>query len=198
MALDEMTLEEIVKDRQQIHTRDICLSTYPHTGSQVLVHGRLKDKRYIPVFDIIGKLKKPGTIHNMSVTLLINPNPLTIIKAEAQMFTVPMPECRSTLDRVEMLNGVEIKSGFSSQIQKIMGSNRGCTHLCGLVKAMGQEIVHGWLTQKRSEKSPIPGSLDDIKEKQFLIDSCRLWKKDGPKMQELIQAMEENKQKAMF
>lgn len=191
-----MMLEEIINNRQQIHTRDICLSTYPHKGSQILVHGRLKDKRYIPVFDITGKLKNPGTIHNMSVTLLINPNPLTIIKAEAQMVKVPMPECRATLDRFDLLNGVEIKSGFSRQIQKIMGGNRGCTHLCSLVKAMSQEIVQGWLTWKRSEETPTPATLDDVKEKQFLIDSCRLWKKDGPKMQELIQAMEVNQQNA--
>ena len=71
-----------------------------------------------------------------------------------------------------------------------MGGNRGCTHLCGLVVAMGQEIVHGWLTQKRSKKTPIPASLDDVKEKNYLIDSCRIWKKDGPKMKEMLQAIE--------
>ncbi|OQY51439.1 MAG: hypothetical protein B6230_04905 [Desulfobacteraceae bacterium 4572_89] len=188
-------LENMIMIRQQIHTRDICLSTYPHTDSQVLVHGKLKDKRYIPIFDITGKLKNPGTIHNMSVTFLINSNPLTIIKAEAHMVTVPMPECRETLDRVALLEGVKIESGFSSQIQKIMGGNRGCTHLCGLVKAMGQEIVHGWLTQKRSEETPIPASLDEVKEKQFLIDSCRMWKKGGPKMQELAMAMGKGNEK---
>jgi len=190
--LEDTPLENMIRNRQQIHTRNISLSTYPHTGSQVLVHGKLKDKRYIPVFDLTGKLKNPGTIHNMSVTFLIDPNPLTIIKAEAQMVTVPMPECRATMDLVDLLNGVKIESGFSSQIQQIMGGNRGCTHLCGLVKAMGQEIVQGWLTQKRSEETPIPVSLDDIKEKQFLLDSCRLWKKDGPKMQELTKAMKKN------
>jgi hypothetical protein len=58
------------------------------------------------------------------------------------------------------------------------------------VIAMGQEIVHGWLTQKRSQKSSLPVSLDRVEVKNFLIDSCRMWKKGGPKMQAIQQAME--------
>ena len=185
-------LKDMIKKHSKIHTRDISLATYPHTDSQVLVHGELKDQRYVPIFDVTGKVKAPGIIHHMSVTLLIDPDPLTIIQAEAQMLTVPLAECRVTLDRVALLSGVEIKSGFSSQIRQIMGGNRGCTHLCGLIVAMGQEIVHGWLTQKRSKKLPIPASLDEVKEKNYLIDSCRIWKKDGPKMKEMLQAIEKN------
>jgi len=183
-------LGEIIKQQSKIHTRDISLTTYPHTDSRVLIHGELKDKRYIPVFDLTGSVKAPGIIHHMSVSLLIDPSPLTIIQAEAQMLTIPLEECRATLDRVDLLCGVKIESGFSSHVRQIMGGNRGCTHLCGLVVAMGQEIVHGWLTQKRSKKSPVPASLDKVKEKNFLIDSCRIWKKDGPKMKELLLAIE--------
>ena len=125
----------------------------------------------------------------MAVTLLIDPSPLTIVQAEAEMIVVPMEECRATLDRIDPLIGIVIKSGFSSQIRKIMGGNRGCTHLCTLVVAMGQEIVHGWLTQKRSKKAPLPVSLDAVEEKGYLIDSCRIWKKGGPKMQEMLQTI---------
>ena len=181
-------LEDTIKRLTKIHTRDIGLATFPHTGSQVLVQGELNDERHIPVFDITGQVKAPGPVHHMSVILLIDPDPLTIIQAEARMMCVPMAECRSTLDRVPLLQGIEIKSGFSKQILKVMGGNRGCTHLCTLVTAMGQEIVHGWLTQKRSEKSSVPASLEDVKEKKFLIDSCRIWKKEGPKMKELMQS----------
>jgi hypothetical protein len=186
-------LNKMIEEQSKIHTRDISLATYPCTRDRVLVQGSLKDQRYIPVFDITGKTKAPGTIHHMTVTLLIAPDPLTIVQAEAEMHTVPMPECPATLDLVAQLEGVEIKSGFSNQIRKIMGGNRGCTHLCTLVIAMGQEIVHGWLTQKRLKKAPLPVSLDALEEKGFLIDSCRMWKKDGPKIQEIQTVMEKEK-----
>lgn len=185
-------LKEMIKERSQIHTRNILLATYPHKGSGVLVQGILKDERLIPVFDVTGKARAPGTVHHMVVTLLIDPDPLTIVQAEAEMITIPMEECPATLDRVELLVGVEIKAGFSSRIRQIMGGNRGCTHLCTLVVAMGQEIFHGWLTQKRSEKAPLPVSLENLEEKAYLIDSCRIWKKDGPKVKEMRLAIEKN------
>jgi hypothetical protein len=56
---------------------------------------------------------------------------------------------------------------------------------------MAQEIVHGWLTEKRRNPAPLPDNLEDIKEKGFLVDSCRMWKKDGPKIQALVQAFQQ-------
>lgn len=193
---DVYMLYETIEPLKKIHTRNLSLATFPFTGTQVLVRGELKDERHIPMFDITGQVKAPGPVHHMSVILLIDPDPLTIIQAEARMETVPMAECHATLDRIPLLQGVKIKSGFSKQILKIMGGNRGCTHLCTLVTAMGQEIVHGWLTWKRSEKSPVPASLEEVKEKNFLIDSCRIWKKEGPKMKELMRAFGKGGQQA--
>ena len=182
-------LNKIIENKSKIHTRDIQLATYPHTDSRVIVHGILKDRRYIPVFDVAGSVIEPGVIHHMDVKLLIKPDPLTIEHAQANMIHVPIPECSTTLDTVEKLKGLEIKSGFSKKIRDIMGGKKGCTHLCQLVIVMGQEIVHGWLTQKRKDKSSLPKDLDNFSEKNFLIDSCRLWTREGPKMKALEQAI---------
>jgi len=54
---------------------------------------------------------------------------------------------------------------------------------------MGQEIVHERLTQKRKEYVPPPKNFENFDEKQFLIDSCRMWAKNGPKMKNLENAM---------
>ncbi len=182
-------LKELIENQNPIHTRNISLSTFPHGKDRVIVHGELKDKRHISIIDVIGRAKNPGTIHHMSATLLIAPDPLRIIQAEAEMITVPMDQCPQTLDCMEQIAGLEIKPGFSRQVSKIMGGPLGCAHLTTLIKAMGQEIVHGWLTRKRSEKQHQTIPLEDLKEKSYLIDSCRLWKKDGPKYQELRLAL---------
>ncbi len=182
-------LDNILENKVRIHTRDIQLATYPHTGSRVIVHGVLKDERYIRIFDVTGAVIEPGIIHHMDVKLLIKPDPLMIEDAEAKMIQVPMTECTTTLDTIEKLKGLEIKSGFSKNIRDIMGGKKGCTHLCQLVIAMGQEIVHGWLTQKRKDNSSMPKDLDNFSEKNFLIDSCRLWTRQGPKMKSLEQAI---------
>ncbi len=187
-------LDKILKNKTKIHTRDIKLATYPHSGSRILVHGVLKDQRHIEVFDVTGTVKMPGIIHHMDVKFLIKPAPLTIEDAEASMIHAPMAECNRTLDTIEKLKGLEIKTGFSKNIRSIMGGKKGCTHLCQLVIVMGQEIVHGWLTHKRRKKSSLPESLDNFNEKKFLIDSCRLWTRNGPKMKNLEQAIKNGTQ----
>ena len=183
------TLNEIIAQKTKIHTRDIKLATYPHSSRSVIIHGILKDERYVPVFDVTGEVKHPGVIHHLDVKLLVRADPLAIEAAEAEMLTVPMPECRTTLDAVPQLTGLEIKPGFTAGIRNLMGGNKGCTHLCHLVTVMGQEIVHGWLTQKRRNAAPLPKDIESLSESSFLIDSCRMWKKDGPKMERLIDAI---------
>jgi len=182
-------LTQIIKNKTQIHTRDIQLATYDHTDSRIIVHGVLKDQRYIKVFDVTGAVLSPGIIHHMDVKLLVKPDPLFIEDAQAQMIKVPMTACTSTLDTMEKLKGLEIKSGFSKRIRAIMGGEKGCTHLCQLILAMGQEIVQGWLTHKRKDNSPVPKNLDTFSDKRFLIDSCRMWTEQGPKMKNLEKAI---------
>lgn len=183
-------LSELIKDRSRIHTRDIRMTTFPHENSEVIVAGDLIDTRYIKIFDITGKVLEPGTIHHIRLFCRIAPDPLRILEAQAEMPVIPMEECHTTLDRVPLLAGLEIRPGFTRRVSEIMGGNKGCTHLATLTKAMAQEMVHGWLTEKRRDPSPLPNSLEDIKEKDFLVDSCRMWKKDGPKIQALEQAIQ--------
>ena len=182
-------LNKIIETKSKIHTRDIQLATYPHTDSRVIVHGVLKDRRYTKVFDITGEVNEPGILHHLDVTLLIKPDPLMIEDAQAQMIHVPLPECTTTLDTVEKLKGLEIKAGFSKKIRDIMGGKKGCSHLCNLIIAMGQEIVQGWLAHDRRKKPPVPKDLDSLREKNFLIDSCRMWTLQGPKVKSLEKAI---------
>ncbi|MCK5685000.1 DUF2889 domain-containing protein [bacterium] len=182
-------LNTIVNNKPKIHTRNISLATYPHTDSRVLIHGVLIDERHIKIFDITGNLLEPGIVHHLDVKLLIKFDPLTIKKAQGTMIKVPMKECPDTLDTFEKLKGLTIKSGFSKNIHNIMGGKKGCTHICNLIVAMGQEIVQGWLTHKRQNKSPLPQSLETFSESNYIIDSCRMWTNHGPKIKKLEQAI---------
>jgi tRNA U54 and U55 pseudouridine synthase Pus10 len=186
-------LDEIIKTKSKIHSRDISLATWPHENSRIIVHGVLKDMRYINVFDVTGKILKPGVIHHMDVKMMIKSSPLSIEKIQARMIHVPMKECHTTIDTVSKLTGLEIKSGFSTKVRSIMGGKKGCTHLCHLIIVMGQEIVHGWLTSKRSQPLPVPESIDDISEKNFLVDSCRMWTENGPKMKSLEHSIKKHR-----
>lgn len=184
-------LEEFIKNRPLIHTRNISLSAVPHTESQIIVHGELKDERHVHIIDILGRDKPPGIVHHMTATLLIAPDPLRIEQAEAKMITVPVDQCPETLDRIELIQGLEVKPGFSQKVRNLVGGANGCAHLCTLVKAMGTEIIHGGLTWKRHQdrdKDRIPQIPKESP--VYLVDSCRLWKKGGPRYNTLMQAID--------
>jgi hypothetical protein len=180
---------EIRPRHPRIHTREIRLHTFPHENNQILVHGELLDTRHIPVFDITGEVRPPGPIHHLHLYCLVAGDPLRIVAASGEMPCIPLPDCATTLDRVPLLEGLFIKSGFTRQAGGIMGGSQGCTHLSTLIKAMAQEFVHGWLTWKRREKTAVPRSLNEVPERHFLIDSCRLWARGGPKLTELESAI---------
>jgi len=91
-------LKDIIKHKSPVHTRDISLSTIPYKDESVIVHGELKDLRHVPIVDILGRPKAPGTIHHITVDLLIEPDPLRIIQAEAEMITTPVEQCPAGMD----------------------------------------------------------------------------------------------------
>ncbi|MCK5311530.1 MAG: DUF2889 domain-containing protein [Desulfobacteraceae bacterium] len=189
-----MELKELIKNKKKIHTRNIELATYSVNDSELIVTGKLIDERFQTVFDITEKELSPGLIHNMEIFLLIHDNPLKIVKAEAFMPHVPMSQCHETLEVLKKVEGLEIKGGFSKKIKEYMGSTKGCTHLTHLLTVMGQEIVHGWLTEKRKHKTPVPESIEQIKEKNFILNSCKLWTEDGPKVQAIREAIEKKRE----
>ena len=182
-------LKDLITETEPIHTRQISLSSQVHSKAGLIVHGILKDRRRVPIVDILGRPKAPGIIHHMTVTLALAKDPLRIVQAEAEMLTVPTKDCPPTLDRIQNLVGLEIRPGFSRKVKTAIGGPEGCIHLCSLVTAMGTEMVHGWLTDKRSKTPQGFVDIDGLKENMFLIDSCRVWKKDGPRLREVRKQM---------
>ncbi len=183
-------LADLITDRPRIHTRDIRMTTFPHENSRVIVAGELIDTRYIKIFDITGKILEPGTIHHIRIFCRIAPDPLRILEAEADMPCIPLEACRTTLDRVPCCKALKSSPDHPQGVTD-HGGTRGCTHLATLTKAMAQEMVHGWLTEKRRDPAPLPDNIEDIREKDFLVDSCRMWKKDGPKIRALAKAIQQ-------
>jgi hypothetical protein len=59
---------------------------------------------------------------------------------------------------------------------------------------MGSAAVHGYWAQHSREKRPLPSSLDAVPGLAVVIDSCRLWKKDGPlisRLREMVEGVSE-------
>ncbi len=185
-----MKLAEAIKKKNRVHQRVLDMSTYALDDERVVVEGTLRDERFRPIYELSGQRSEKGVIHHMIIRLLIGGTPLRILDAEAEMPHIPVPLCLTTRESVRKVVGLKIKSGFGARVHKLIGGVQGCAHLTHLLVVMVQEALHGYWTHKMRKPEPPPASLEDVEGLSYLLNSCSLWREDGPIMQEIREFIE--------
>ncbi len=175
---------------QPFHSRSIDMKSYALDDDTILVEGWLREDRFHNIYDITGDEIEKGPVHHMTLRLKLGGAPLTILDAEAEMVHVPLEFCRSTLETIQKIIGLKISAGFTKKVRDLMGGEQGCAHLTHLLTVMSQAAFQGNAAHKRKSRRPVPGSIDDVEGLESLIGSCRAWKQDGPKMNNLKAAIE--------
>ncbi len=185
-------MEQALDLGKSIHTRQISLATYPAKNNGIIVEGVLKDDRTVGIYIITGEKKPPGTIHHMVIRMLIGQPGLTIQDVEVEMLTFPREECIATMKSIELLKGLQIKSGFTATVKGLIGGNKGCAHLTALVTSMAHEVIQGFYTfiAQSSEGSSSKKNKKGVS--SFLEDTCYVWRKDGPVLKKLIDKYEKD------
>ncbi len=172
-----------------VHSRLVEVRTYPAGDGKLVVEGRLRDERFVPGYHWNREAFTPGVIHNLVVRFLVGEVPPVILDAEAEMLDVPNEGCPDTLDSIETMKGLSIASGYGEEVRKRMGGVKGCAHLTQLVMIMGTAALHGaWIAGSR-EPRPVPATPEAFAGLSRLVNSCRLWRKDGPILAELREEM---------
>lgn len=168
-----------------IHRRLLDLRSYPAGEGDIVVEGSLKDERFQAIYDLSGGKRDKGVIHDLVIRLLVGGAPLRILDAEAEMPHVPREQCRETRESVKKIIGLEIRSGFGERVHKLVGGVKGCAHLTHLLTVLAQEALHGYWTHKMKKPAPPPRSFQDIEGLDSLINTCRLWRENGPLVKEI-------------
>ena len=163
-----------------VHERRLELSTYPVEGDQLIVEGQLRDDRLVPGFHWDGRPRPSGIVHWICVRMLVGGWPLSILDAEAEMPSVPHELCPSTSETVKKIIGLSIVSGYSEEVRRRLGGIKGCTHMTHLIVTMGPAAIHGYWTQRSRERHPVPRLLEEFPGLDTVINSCQLWRKNGP------------------
>lgn len=176
-----------------VHERRIEMSTRPLGDGRIIVEGRLRDERHATGYHWDGRERIPGTVHWIIARLLIGNWPPTILDAEAEMNRVPHELCDTTLDSIRKIVGIKIVSGYSDEIRRILGGIEGCTHLTHLLVTMGPAALHGLWTHLSEQPRPLPDKLEDVPGLSYLVNSCMLWREDGPLIEEIKRVLEEKK-----
>lgn len=166
---------------EPIHQRNIKIETFRTRNQHIVVQGTLIDNRLIRTYHLSGEERPASTIHHMVIRLLVDEK-LTIQAVESEMPTYPHPECPETRPDLEKLVGMPIARGFTMKLKAMFEKGTGCSHLTELIRAMAPAAVQGFFTA-RSRKQRDNVSIENMK--NLLVDTCWVWRKDGPAMRRL-------------
>jgi hypothetical protein len=174
---------EIDKNKhEKIHTRQITVTTYDTNENAIIVEGVLKDDRLKEVFRPAGETIPPGIVHHMIIRMKVARPQLTIEDIDVDMPVVPHDECPETRNSLEPVIGMRITAGFTNSVKDLVGGPRGCAHLVALLVSMASAAVQGaWTALSRSPQQP-SGYM--TKAMNAIVDTCRVWRRDGPKLAE--------------
>ncbi len=162
-----------------VQNRSIEINTYDLGNHQVRVEGKLADRRYPP--KPAESEGEPKVIHDLVARIWVQGPDLTICKVEAEMPRIPMNMCPEVLPLAQKLVGLKIITGFSQKVKDLIGGAEGCSHLTHLFVNLGPLAVQGYFAAygRAAGKSLGPPALSR------LVDSCYLWRKDGPLVRSL-------------
>jgi len=170
---------------EQVHNRNIKISTYECKKGGIIVEAELKDNRLKSYHKISGEKALPGVVHHMIIRMHVLGAGLTINDIEAEMPGVPRDECRKTINSLDIVKGMDISPGFTAKIKTILGGPTGCSHLTALLLAMAPAAVQGsWAHYARK---PLPDDFSSDLMNQYLIDTCWIWRREGKFAKELLQ-----------
>ncbi|MGV8080226.1 MAG: DUF2889 domain-containing protein [Syntrophales bacterium] len=185
-----------MKKNERIHSRNIAIDCYETPEGNLFVEASLADERYVPFFlYTANRVHDPGVIHGMIARMTLSVPDLTILDAEAEMPHVPIAECTEARNSIRRLIGMRIRSGFTNEVRLLLGKRAGCQHLTNLIMTMSSGAVQGlWtiMSRLREKESGLRQHLDP----DLLLDSCWLWRSDGPLAERLRQAREREKGEA--
>jgi hypothetical protein len=187
-------LKDLIRN-SPVHEREMAVRTYPLEDRRLIVEGWLKDTRLVSGYHWDGQPNPAGVVHWMCVRLLIGGWPITILDAEAEMPGVPHELCPTTRDAVKRMVGVSIVSGYGEAVHERLGGVLGCAHLTHLVTVMGSAALHGYWTQHSRQPRPLPRTMEEMEGLDTLINSCRLWREDGPFVHEIRETFQQNMRK---
>jgi hypothetical protein len=168
-----------------VHTREISIRTLDLGDHTILVEGGLIDHRYRPKQNEAHE--ESELVHHMVIRLKVKGPEMLIEQAEATMPHHPREECPEVLPSIRNLEGLKIAPGYSMKVKRVIGGIRGCAHLTSLVIAMGESAVQGYWAAYGADRKRV-GLREQTIEK--FINTCHLWKEDGPIVKGLRQNLE--------
>ncbi|MFO7716922.1 DUF2889 domain-containing protein [Desulfosarcina sp.] len=166
----------------KIHNRRIDTVIYAGASDTIIVEGSLQDNRLLDSIHPGGEVRPPYTVHHMVIRMEVQVPELLITDIEVEMPSVPNAACSETRDCLAPVKGMRIAAGFTSRVRKLVGREKGCTHLLALLAAMAPAAFQGaWSARIRNPVDPETYAAM----RGQLINTCWAWREYGPLVAQL-------------
>ncbi len=145
------------------------------------MRGRLEDVR--PWAD--GE-RSVSLVHDMSLSVTVRVEDMTITQAAADMRVFPHAECPAILEAFEGLVGLGVARGYTRAVQERFGGPQGCSHLEHLARSLGPVVVQA-VTSRRARalrRGETPDLLSGAAT-PWARDTCHVWAEGGVAEQKL-------------
>jgi hypothetical protein len=154
--------------REELHFRNIEMRGYRRADGLYEIEGRVVDRKPFDFTPPSGGRLIPANhaIHDMGVRLVIDDDMLV---HDAIAFTAasPYPVCPEAGASLAAVRGLRIVAGWSSEVKRLLGGSRSCTHLMELLIPLGTAAFQSLVSVRRARPEVLRASGRPAK-----IDSC--------------------------
>ena len=131
-----------------VHTRSLTVVTTLLDDGRWRARGDVIDLRKSSFVPMLGDLQTAGIVHQMSIDVIVDPATRRLESIEVdQPFVAIEPSeesggecCRDPAERLFVLTGETLDSGFSKRLSAVFGGPRGCSHLLTLFHLMASAL----------------------------------------------------------
>jgi hypothetical protein len=177
-----MDIKSHTSSMRPVADRTIEMKSFEETEGILIMEGVLMDDRHMEFSRFSGEAVPAGRFHTLKARMSVRVATMRIEDIEIDFQDYPHHECPELKEKYRSLIGLHIESGFTRAVLERVGGAKACAHLTHLIITMGPAFVQAAFTYQTRTKKPTPPSREQVR--SYFIDSCWVWRADGPHAKE--------------
>ena len=190
--------------REHLHTRTVTCQGFLRQDGLWDIEGHIVDvKTYGFDNEWRGRVEAGMPVHEMWIRLTLDDR-MEIKAVAASTDNSPFRMCPDILPNFQRLVGLRIGPGFTREVRARLGGPQGCTHIVEMLqqvattayqtmvgeraKALRKEQKAQATEPKPAETTADPAAPASEKPRRrpIVVDTCHVWRADGPLVQKYV------------
>jgi len=190
--------------REHLHTRTVTCQGFLRQDGLWDIEGRIVDvKTYGFDNEWRGRVEAGTPVHEMWIRLSLDDR-LEIKAVAVATDHSPFQLCPDILPNFQRLVGLKIGAGFTREVRARLGGREGCTHIVEMLQQVATVAYQTMVAergkalrklQKAEEAAAKPAeavadpaapAAEKPRRRPIVVDTCHVWRSDGPLVQQYV------------